>query len=81
MIRRDENPGPVPMPERVEKTGLAMVTEGDQIFPARGSLAAIGPLAPAVVNYYFPVEIEVVGAGDLAERIYDALRQQFEALG
>jgi hypothetical protein len=36
--------------------------------------------APAqVVNYYFPVEVEVIGAGGaeaLAERIYDALQRE-----
>jgi len=81
MTDRDETSGPLPVSERVERTGLAVVHEGDRIIPGRGSAAVLGPLAPAVVNYYFPVEIEVVGARDIAERIYDALRQQLEALG
>ena len=35
------------------------------------------------VNYYFPVEIEVVGGkmDALAEQIFDALRLHIEALG
>ena len=83
MTDRDETSGPLPVSERVERTGLAVVHEGDRIFPGRGSAAVLGPLAPAVVNYYFPVEIEVVGGGmeALAEQIYRALREQFEALG
>jgi hypothetical protein len=73
--------GPEPEAELVEETGLAVVTKGDRIYPSRGSLAAISPIAPTAVTYYFPVEIEVVGVGDLAEQIFDALRLQFEALG
>jgi len=35
-----------------------------------------------VVNYYFPVEIEVIGGGyeRMAEEIFDALRMHIEAL-
>lgn len=50
---------------RVERTGIALVHEGEYIMPAPGSAAQIasdmqtdGP----VINYYFPVEIEVIGA-------------------
>jgi hypothetical protein len=51
---------------RVEETGLALVHEGEWIMPAPGSEAVIsrGSIdgeAVQVVNYYFPVEIEVVG--------------------
>ena len=85
MIDRDETSGasPAEVPERVERTGLAVVHEGDRIFPGRGSQATMGPLAPSVVNYYFPVEIEVVGGGlaELAEQIYKDLREKFEDLG
>ena len=49
--------------DRVERTGLALVHEGEYIMPAAGSEALLSP-APGsgqVVNYYFPVEIELVG--------------------
>ena len=87
MINRDETPAPgpraEPVPEVVERTGLAVVHEGERIFPARGSTAVISPLAPAAVNYYFPVEIEVVGGGmeALAKQIYRDLREKLEDLG
>ncbi len=49
----------------VEKTGLAVVDKGEYIIPAPGSAAAIEAASltgHTVVNYYFPVEIIVVGA-------------------
>ncbi len=51
---------------RVERTGIALVHEGEYIMPAPGSEAIISPMADGipdnqVINYYFPVEIEVVG--------------------
>jgi hypothetical protein len=85
MNNPDEQAGasPAPVPEVVERTGLAVVTAGDRIFPARGSAAVMGPLAPATVSYHFPVEIVVVGGGlaELAEQIFKDLREKFEDLG
>jgi hypothetical protein len=46
---------------RVERTGIALVHEGEYIVPQPGSEALISPEG-GVVNYYFPVRIEVVGA-------------------
>ena len=49
---------------RVERTGIALVHEGEYIMPAPGSEAQIsraGPSDELVINYYFPVEIEVIG--------------------
>jgi hypothetical protein len=55
--------GPAPSGERVERTGIALVHEGEYIVPAAGSEALLTPTASAgqVVNYYFPVEVEIVG--------------------
>ncbi|MFE5813187.1 hypothetical protein ACFQ6S_07270 [Streptomyces sp. NPDC056479] len=49
--------------ERVERTGIALVHEGEYIVPAPGSEAVLSPAAGTgpVVNYYFPVEVELVG--------------------
>lgn len=69
-------------PQRVEKTGLALVHEGERIYPAEGSAAMITGMGPSVVNYLFPVEIEIVGGGmeALLEEVYGALRLHFETL-
>ena len=48
----------------VRETGLAVVHEGEYIIPASGSEAAIDSIpsmSAAVVNYYFPVEVVIVG--------------------
>jgi hypothetical protein len=48
----------------VKETGLAVVHEGEYIMPAPGSEAMIEPtqmMSQGVVNYYFPVEIVIVG--------------------
>ena len=72
---------PSPAAQRVERTGLALVHEGERIFPAEDSAGRLGPLAPSVVNYYFPVEIEVIGGGEqVLAQICDELRQHIEAL-
>lgn len=69
---RENNDGALQIPAfaaggRVEETGLAVVHEGEWIMPALGSEAVISASSPEgesaqVVNYYFPVEIEVVGS-------------------
>lgn len=55
-----------PPGDRVERTGIALVHEGEYIVPAMGSEARLTPAAGTgpVVNYYFPVEIELVGDVD-----------------
>jgi hypothetical protein len=71
-------------PEVVLRTGLALVHEGERIYPAEDSAAKLLPAEANIVNYYFPVEIEVVGAGsldELVENVYDALQREFSALG
>jgi hypothetical protein len=48
---------------RVERTGIALVHEGEYVVPAAGSEAVISPAGEvAVINYYFPVQVEVVGS-------------------
>ena len=50
---------------RVERTGIALVHEGEYIMPAPGSEAVISPdgasAAQQPVTWSFPVEVEVVG--------------------
>ena len=46
---------------RVDRTGIALVHEGEYIVPATGSEAVIAPGSGPVVNYYFPVQVEIVG--------------------
>lgn len=54
---------------RVRETGLALVHEGEYIMPASGSEAMIEPAQMSgVINYYFPVEIIIVGSLPEAER-------------
>jgi len=69
---------------RVERTGIALVHEGEEIRPAPGSAAMIGT-APAriddgrAVHLYFPVEIHVTAGipeadrRDIEQRIWTAL--------
>lgn len=69
-------------PQRVEKTGLALVHEGEWIFAQQDSAAPLTALGATVVNYHFPVVIEVIGGGRqaIAEQICDELRMHFEAI-
>ncbi|MGW3105320.1 hypothetical protein [Streptomyces sp. NPDC001100] len=47
---------------RVERTGIALVHEGEYIVPQAGSEALISPEGESgVIHYYFPVQVEVVG--------------------
>ncbi|MEV5683499.1 MULTISPECIES: hypothetical protein [unclassified Streptomyces] len=48
---------------RVDRTGLALVHEGEYIAPAAGSEAVVTRHGGAgtVLHYHFPVEVEVVG--------------------
>lgn len=69
-------------PERVERTGIALVHENDEIYPAKGSEALLRRLGPAVVNYHFPVEIVVTAGGMEAaiEQFCDELRMHIESM-
>ena len=68
---------------RVDKTGLALVHEGEKIIPApdaRAEIAEYGePNTQRVNNFYFPVEIEIVGdiskeqIKEIENRIYKQL--------
>jgi hypothetical protein len=76
-----DDQGTVALPQRVERTGLALVHEGERIFPDDRSAAALGALTASVVNYHFPVEIEVIGGTDaLVEQIFKDLRMHIESL-
>jgi hypothetical protein len=57
--------GPAPPGDQVERTGIVLAREGN-IVPATGSEAPLTPMAGtgSVVNYYFPVEVELVGDVD-----------------
>jgi hypothetical protein len=73
----------------VRETGLAIVHEGEYIMPAPGSEADI-EAAPStsqgVINYYFPVEIVVVGSlpeeerMSLEARIWESLGDALERM-
>jgi hypothetical protein len=71
-----------PVPELVERTGIALVHERDVIYPAKGSEALLRPLQPSHVNYHFPVVVEVIGKDTkaIAEEIYQELRMHIESL-
>jgi hypothetical protein len=67
----------------VERTGLALVHEGERILAPMEAAARLVAAPAHVVNYYFPVEVEILGVGTadaLAERIYDALQRELRAL-
>ncbi len=55
---------------RVKETGIALVHEGEYILPAPGSEAMLEPAMAGggMINYYFPVEIVIVGALPEQER-------------
>ena len=68
--------------QRVERTGLALVHEGERIHPAEGYVAPLSPVGGgSVVNYYFPVEIEIIGdASKVVEQLCEELRKHIEAV-
>jgi hypothetical protein len=72
---------PPATPQRVERPGIVLVHEDDLIFPSEDSAAGLAAMQGGVVNYYFPVEIEVIGGHErMAEEIFGALRMHIEAL-
>jgi hypothetical protein len=73
----------------VRETGLALVHEGEYITPAPGSEAEIGPAdmtGQGVINYYFPVEVVIVGTlpeeekAGLEARIWESLGDALERM-
>lgn len=73
----------------VRETGLAIVHEGEYIMPAPGSEAVIEPagtMAQGTINYYFPVEIVIVGSlpeqehAAIAARIWESLGEALERI-
>ncbi|WP_165226771.1 hypothetical protein [Aquisphaera insulae] len=79
---------PEGQPARVVRTGIALVHEGELVFPAAGSEAEAelaGSDDRVVINYYFPVEIEVRGGPEPAASHHDdiraALRRLADAFG
>ena len=73
----------------VRETGIALVHEGEFIMPAPGSESTVEPAemsAQGEVNYYFPVEVVIVGSLPEAEReaiearIWERLNDALERL-
>ncbi|MGX2998577.1 hypothetical protein JNUCC64_30660 [Streptomyces sp. JNUCC 64] len=72
---------------RVERTGIALVHEGEYVVAAPGAEAEFtdGGGGGPVVEYHFPVEIEVVGTVDEAvvrqvtERVFEELRRELSS--
>ncbi len=71
-----------PSPVRVSRTGLALVHEGEVVYPATGSEAeAVRLDAAGGVTYVFPVVIEVcrTGAEADSEQIVERTLRQLVA--
>jgi hypothetical protein len=75
MSNNPENPDNLEIPAYeiggyVRETGIALVHEGEYIIPAAGSEAKIDAVSQGnqVINYYFPVEIVIVGSLPQEER-------------
>ncbi|MFI8961913.1 hypothetical protein ACIGO8_07340 [Streptomyces sp. NPDC053493] len=74
---------------RVERTGLALVHEGEYIRPAAGSEAVVTHRGSGatVVHYHFPVEVAVVGAlqdhhvRQIAGHVFDELDRELGSRG
>jgi hypothetical protein len=76
---------------RVERTGIALVHEGEYVVPAPGSGAVISPAgagpAGQPVTWSFPVEVEVVGGLSeehlrvVARHVFDELDVALRAVG
>ncbi|MEO6775935.1 MAG: hypothetical protein ABI467_23440 [Kofleriaceae bacterium] len=59
------NDDDAPKAKRVLETGIALVHRGELVLPAVGSeaqAAIAGADARTMIEYHFPVEIEIVGA-------------------
>lgn len=80
---------------RVERSGIALVHEGELIVPAPGAAADLGPGGaagsadhggPTEVHYWFPVQVEVVGldgptADAVVARVFDELATELGSRG
>jgi hypothetical protein len=79
---------------RVERSGIALVHEGELIVPAPDAVAGLAQRGstdgdgdgPAEVHYWFPVQVEVVGlddatAGAVVARVFDELGRELGARG
>ena len=73
---------------RVERTGIALVHQGEYIVPAAGSAAELVQVPAAGgpdVHYFFPVEIELVGeldeamVGRVAEQVFAELDRELSS--
>jgi hypothetical protein len=73
--------------KRVLETGIALVHEGEVVLPAAGSEAQaelVGDDARAVIEYHFPVEIEIRGEGErldhaeIARFVYERLARRLK---
>ena len=78
-----------PRAVRVRRTGLALVHAGELVLPAAGSEAEAEWVAASdrtTVQYYFPVEIEVVSGGSaldldqIADRTLERLLHGLEGV-
>lgn len=92
---REPEPGdPVVVPEsafggRIERTGIALVHEGEFVVPAPGSGAVLSPPGSggSPVIWTFPVEVEVVGQLSeehlraVAQHVFDELDVALRAVG
>lgn len=59
----------------VERTGLAVVHQGELIVPAPGAEAVLGPAEPeTATHYHFPIEVVVVG--DIGEEVLWQLEER-----
>jgi hypothetical protein len=77
---------------RVERTGIALVHEGELVVPASDAGATFsgfdgGPgEGPSEVHYWFPVQVEVIGlddatAGAIVARVFEELGRELENRG
>ena len=79
--------GPPPAADKVERTGLALVHEGEYIVPAAGSEALLsrGQDSGPEVHYWFPVEVELVGdveeavVGRVVQRVFAELDRELSS--
>jgi len=89
VARGDDTTGVSGSATRVTETGIALVHEGELILPAEGSEAGledVGNGSGTIVQYVFPVEIEVRSVGaevdpdSILDATLDALAEGLAAL-
>jgi hypothetical protein len=88
-VRDQDEFNELTMPVFVRETGLAVVHKGERITPAAGSEAILEstPSASAgIVNYYFPVEVVIVGGlpeeeqAAIVARVWESLGEALDRL-